>query len=659
MRWRAAEQIGSGPVWPALLPLTVAVLAPTALVLWFVSDGIAVQGEVARQRLADAYLGQTELLATRVDALWETRASMLQATVQSAPGAAAAFHAIVTGGLADAVVIRAGERGYPFSAAGDGTDPEATLPEWIRARRLEEGPEPPLLAARAYAALAANGTEPRRAARALQAQIRSLLRANLKDQAVAVALGPLSHPRFRDAKDPAGRLIAADALLMSLQVIVRAAKERTAAGADPRFGVAARRLHKIVSDYRHSSLSAGQRLFLMREFLSLPPLPGLEAFATFEAETLAGRFLEAEPAPFADSTLRATAIEGVWKFGAPDGRAIALYRAEPLIRAVEKGLMEAVLPAGLRIALQPPGKAAALAQAVATRGAGARMPGWHLTLYHTGTNPFDEVTQRQTAIYVWAGVLAIAAVSIMALLAGRAIRFQARLAALKADLAAAVTHELKTPISSIRLLADTLLAEEQMDPVKTREYLELISRENLRLGRLIDNFLAFSRMERRKSAFDLQETGVAAVVESAVGAWRERVGTDQDRLVVDVELDLPAVRADADALATALVNLLDNAYKYSPPGKRIALRVSRAGGEVRFAVEDQGIGIDAGETRKIFRKFYQIDRRLSRNAGGVGLGLSIVDFIIRAHRGRIEVTSEPGRGSTFMLALPAAGLTIR
>jgi signal transduction histidine kinase len=116
---------------------------------------------------------------------------------------------------------------------------------------------------------------------------------------------------------------------------------------------------------------------------------------------------------------------------------------------------------------------------------------------------------------------------------------------------------------------------------------------------------------------------------------------------------LPLLMADANALITALVNLLDNAIKYTPVDKRIALRVHRDGDRfVTFLVEDNGIGIPAREQRRIFRRFYRVDQRLAQDTGGVGLGLSIVDLIARGHRGSVAVQSTPGTGSTFVLRVP-------
>ena len=121
--------------------------------------------------------------------------------------------------------------------------------------------------------------------------------------------------------------------------------------------------------------------------------------------------------------------------------------------------------------------------------------------------------------------------------------------------------------------------------------------------------------------------------------------------------DLPRVTADRDALITVILNLLDNAWKYSGDEKRVMVRTYSSYGEVRIDVQDNGIGMTRRECRKVFERFYQADQTLSRHAGGCGLGLSIVKFILDAHHGSIDVTSQPGKGSTFTVRLPAAGQT--
>ena len=193
-----------------------------------------------------------------------------------------------------------------------------------------------------------------------------------------------------------------------------------------------------------------------------------------------------------------------------------------------------------------------------------------------------------------------------------------------------------------------LLDAERFDEKTTREYLELLATENARLSRLIENFLTFSRLERNKFKFQFESIDPRQVVDGAVAAMGERAG----KVTVETASQLPSVRGDLDALVTALLNLLDNAWKYSGDEKHILLRTEARNGVLCFAVKDNGIGLSPGETKRVFRRFYQTDQRLARTAGGCGLGLSIVQSIVEAHHGTVRIESKPGRGSTFTIEIP-------
>jgi signal transduction histidine kinase len=233
------------------------------------------------------------------------------------------------------------------------------------------------------------------------------------------------------------------------------------------------------------------------------------------------------------------------------------------------------------------------------------------------------------------------------------VRRQTALTQLRNDLVANVTHELKTPLASMRLLVDTLLGSGALHPPAVRDYLQLIAQENLRLSRLIDNFLAFSRMERNHYAFDFKPVPAAAIVEAAAAAVRERFREPGCRFEIHPAAQLPPVMADSAALVTVLVNLLDNACKYSGDDKHITLAAEAADGRVRFTVTDNGIGLSPRDTRRIFKRFYRVPGA-DPAGGGCGLGLSIVEFIVRAHHGSVSVRSRLGRGSTFTVEIPAA-----
>jgi signal transduction histidine kinase len=283
------------------------------------------------------------------------------------------------------------------------------------------------------------------------------------------------------------------------------------------------------------------------------------------------------------------------------------------------------------------------------------LQGWRVALSLRDQRLFDAATNARTRSYIWIGALVVATVIGLAGLALGLVRRQAALTQLRNDLVANVTHELKTPLSSMRLLVETLLNTPQLDEKITREYLELIAKENVRLSRLIDNFLTFSRIERNKYTFDFKEVSATAIVEEAAATVRERFNTPGCQFNFQVAAALPSVVADADAMVTALLNLLDNAYKYSGESKQIELAAAAQNGSVFFTVKDNGIGLTPRETKRIFRRFYQVNQSSSPATGGCGIGLSIVQFVVTAHRGTVRVQSEPDRGSTFIVTLPASG----
>jgi signal transduction histidine kinase len=283
---------------------------------------------------------------------------------------------------------------------------------------------------------------------------------------------------------------------------------------------------------------------------------------------------------------------------------------------------------------------------------GGAFPGWSIGLFFKEGDVLEKAAGENIAVYTWTGLLVIALILASGALAAKSIGRQVKINRLKNDFIATVTHELKTPLASMRVLVDTLLEGRCSEPQCVTEYLQLISRENERLSRLIDNFLTFSRMERNKQAFRMQLADPGAIARTAAEAVKTKFAKGTCDFAADIADPLPLVRADADALATVLVNLLDNAYKYTYDEKRIRMDVSAGNGSVRFVVSDNGIGIPRRAMNKIFRRFYQVDRRLSRRAEGCGLGLSIAQFIVEAHNGSIRVDSKPGKGSTFTVTLP-------
>jgi signal transduction histidine kinase len=283
---------------------------------------------------------------------------------------------------------------------------------------------------------------------------------------------------------------------------------------------------------------------------------------------------------------------------------------------------------------------------------GKFFPGWHVEIFFKDFDIFEKTAGKQAVVYMWTGLLAIGAIIAAGLLALQIVGRQIKVNKLKNDFIATVSHELKTPLASMRVLVDTLLEGNYKDQQQVTEYLQLVSKENLRLSRLIDNFLTFSRMERNRQAFEIAGANPAAIASAAAEAIKTKFSRGRCEFEVNINEGLPDVLADYDAMVTVLVNLLDNAYKYSYEDKHIELSVFAENNSVCFRVSDNGIGLSRRSLKKIFKRFYQVDSSLTRRADGCGLGLSIAKFIVDAHKGSISVESKFGKGSKFTVRLP-------
>lgn len=234
------------------------------------------------------------------------------------------------------------------------------------------------------------------------------------------------------------------------------------------------------------------------------------------------------------------------------------------------------------------------------------------------------------------------------------LRREARLSSLQSDFVSKVSHELRTPLTSIRLFVETLQSK-RVPPEEIEAVVEALAYETGRLTERIERLLDWGRMEAGKRVYELRPDSVASIVDEAIGAFETATMGRTAEIEVVVDPSLPGVIADRGALVDALVNLLSNAYKYSGEEKQIRLEATADDRFVHLSVRDRGIGIPRTEHRRIFQKFYRVDERLSQAIEGSGLGLSIVMHVVRAHKGRVEVNSAPGAGSTFTILIPHIG----
>jgi signal transduction histidine kinase len=225
------------------------------------------------------------------------------------------------------------------------------------------------------------------------------------------------------------------------------------------------------------------------------------------------------------------------------------------------------------------------------------------------------------------------------------------LARLKSDFVSNVSHELRTPLSLIRLYAETLEMGRLKSPDKFQEYYQIIRKESERLTALINNILDFSRIEAGRKEYDFRDTDMCELVRNTLESYRYQI--EQHGFTLEEKIDpVPAMKVDREAMARSLVNLVNNALKYSQDHKYIGVNLYRENGSVKLEVVDHGIGIPTREQEKIFEKFYRVGDPLVHNTKGSGLGLSLVRHIAHAHGGEVSVDSTPGQGSKFTIQLP-------
>jgi signal transduction histidine kinase len=652
--------------WAVLLGL--AVLVPTASLLWFMSRVIANERLVVQQKLAvlyqdkltDATAATRDLCAARLDAL-----DKIPPPANPYP----LLRRLVLEENFQGVVIwdADGALAYPVSADPAVADAPADSP-LADAAQQEFAKNDYATAARIYSRAAAD-PDPRVAVPALLGQGRCLARLGRQPEAID-ACERAAFTALPDHPDPALLVTVENARLFLLSLL------KDAAHSPAQVEIFHRAVAALGADLFNATgdrplLAANQNLFIATKVLDAVQKSALPADAAITNQL--ARLAAAEDLSFAAAESSRTTAEPFDMFypvGPDQPRVFGIRHRGPsstvLLLVSESGIPSflagyqhafagsesayRILDADGRFVAgiaDPPGKPFLTAELPNA------FPGWKVELYFQGGDVFEKAAKRQIAVYVWTAVLVIILMLLVGGFALQAVGKQIRLNSMKNDFIATVSHELKTPLASMRVLVDTLLEGRVRDDAQVTEYLRLTAKENERLSRMIDNFLTFSRMERNRVAFTLADTPPADIARDAVESVKTKFAANDCRFTADIPPDLPDIPANHDAMVTVLVNLLDNACKYTSANKQVSLKIFRADGRVCFAVTDNGIGIARRHLRRIFDRFYQVDSSLARKAEGCGLGLSIVKFIVDAHHGKITVESKPGRGSTFTVSVAA------
>jgi len=297
------------------------------------------------------------------------------------------------------------------------------------------------------------------------------------------------------------------------------------------------------------------------------------------------------------------------------------------------------------------GQPAVPGQRQVVRHAGETQLPWSLGLAGRGGN--DSFRARRPLMLAGLALIALLVTGGSYFIA-RGIARELAVARLQSDFVSAVSHEFRTPLTSMSHLTELLEGGAVTAEERRRQYYGLLARETRRLRHLVESLLSFGRMEAGALEYRFQPLDPGELAREVAAEFQAEAGSGDHRIEVSVGDALPPVRADREALARALWNLLDNAVKYSPGSPSVRLEVAGEAERVAVRVRDEGLGIPADERKEIFRKFVRGAAARAANVKGTGIGLALVEHIVKAHGGEMRVESEPGKGSTFTILLPGA-----
>jgi two-component system phosphate regulon sensor histidine kinase PhoR len=291
-------------------------------------------------------------------------------------------------------------------------------------------------------------------------------------------------------------------------------------------------------------------------------------------------------------------------------------------------------------------------ETLARRSLNPWLTGYGVAVHPRSPEDLDAAQRQKRLQRISMVVLAIFMIGVGAVLTVRMVSGELEIARTKADFAANVSHELRSPITQIRLKGEALQFGLVESPDELQEHYDAIVRESERLSRLVDNVLDFAAIERGAKKYMFRPVALAETLYSAIEAARYSMETRDLVMEVEISRDVPMTFHDPEAIAQVLHNLISNAAKYGQEGGWIGITADLVGDHVEVKVSDRGIGIDAEELPLLFEHFYRSGDPAARRKKGTGIGLTIVRYIMEAHDGRVEVTSTKGVGTTFTLHFP-------
>jgi signal transduction histidine kinase len=283
-------------------------------------------------------------------------------------------------------------------------------------------------------------------------------------------------------------------------------------------------------------------------------------------------------------------------------------------------------------------------------------PNWTLEFAQQNPRLVETFLTSRRGLYFYVFLLIAGILGFGLILTVRTVNRELELARMKSDFVSTISHEFKSPLTSIRQLAEMLQTGRVPSEERRQEYYDVLLEQSERLTLLTDNVLNLARIEEGRKEYQFETVDIAALVREIVTTVQDRVRHEGFFIEVKLEEPLPPVMADRAAITQALTNLMDNAIKYSDKEKKVKVSSFVEGQNLVIEVKDFGVGIKKEEIDKVFERFYRGGDELTRTVKGSGLGLTLVKEIIEAHRGHVRVESEPGRGSTFSIRLPLKGI---
>ena len=282
----------------------------------------------------------------------------------------------------------------------------------------------------------------------------------------------------------------------------------------------------------------------------------------------------------------------------------------------------------------------------------SNFPDWSLELYQPPPRLVDTFLISRQGLYFYMFLLITGILVFGLILTIRAVSRELELARMKSDFVSTISHEFKSPLTSIRQLAEMLHAGRVPSEERRRQYYDVLLEQSERLSLLTENILNLARIEEGRKEFVFERTDLSPFLRQIVSSIQDRVRHEGFSIELDIKNDLPMIMVDRVALAQAVTNLIDNAAKYSGESKRVIVGASSEGASLHIAVKDFGIGIRREDLDKVFERFFRGGDELTRTVKGSGLGLTLVKEIVEAHHGKVYADSEPGKGSTFVIKLP-------